>query len=284
MASAVATLPAMMSTSKLTHIFATVSMTLRAVAVGGVDDDHVSAGGDECLHSLQGVETRADGGGNAEPAAVVLGGPWVVDPFLDVLHRYEAVQGAVRLDYRELLDTVTPSTTCACSSVVPTGAVMRPVDVMTVDTGSSRRPSLCSTKRRSRFVTIPTKRPESSTTGTPDTWNSAIKSIAVAIVVEGETVIGFVIMPDSDRFTVDLGGLIEDGEVAVYDPDPALASHRDGKARLGDRVHRGGDERDGERDASCEAAFGGGFGGKDLRRGRDEQNVVEGEALRPNLA
>ena len=94
-----------------------------------------------------------------------------------------------------------PSTTCACSSVVPTGAVMRPSAVMRVETGVSRQPADCSTKRRSRFVTMPTRWPVSSVTGTPETWNSDISSIALAMEVVGETVMGFVIMPASDRFT-----------------------------------------------------------------------------------
>ena len=90
-----------------------------------------------------------------------------------------------------------PSMTWAASSVVPTGAVTRPLEVMTVETGSSLR----ATKRRSRFVTIPTRWPAPSVTGTPETWYCVMRFIVSAIEVVGVTVIGFVIMPDSDRFT-----------------------------------------------------------------------------------
>ena len=68
---------------------------------------------------------------------------------------------------------------------------------MTEDTGSSLR----STKRRSRFVTIPTRWPTSSVTGTPDTWYWAMRFMASVIEVSGDTVIGLVIIPDSERFT-----------------------------------------------------------------------------------
>ena len=43
---------------------------------------------------------------------------------------------------------------------------------------------------------------------------------------------------------VDLGHLVLDREIAVDDPDPALARERDREPGLGDRVHRGRDDRD----------------------------------------
>ena len=61
---------------------------------------------------------------------------------------------------------------CLCSSrsassrVVPTEAVTRPSEVITAETGCETSFS----KRRSRLVRIPTRRPASSVIGTPDTW------------------------------------------------------------------------------------------------------------------
>ena len=54
----------------------------------------------------------------------------------------------------------------ASSSVVPTGAVTRWSFVITLEIGWSR----LVTKRRSRFVIMPTRRIPSSTTGTPEMW------------------------------------------------------------------------------------------------------------------
>ena len=52
----------------------------------------------------------------------------------------------------------------ACSSVVPTGVVTRFFFVMRAEIGRSMRVS----KRRSRFVRMPTSLPRGSTTGTPE--------------------------------------------------------------------------------------------------------------------
>ena len=42
---------------------------------------------------------------------------------------------------------------------------------------------------------------------------------------------------------VDFAGLLLDGEVAMDDAEAALLGHGDGHARLGDGVHRGGEQR-----------------------------------------
>ena len=47
---------------------------------------------------------------------------------------------------------------------------------------------------------------------------------------------------------VDLGDLVLDRQVPVDDADPTLPRQRDRQARLGDGVHRRGDDRDLERD------------------------------------
>ena len=54
----------------------------------------------------------------------------------------------------------------ASARVVPTGAVTRFALVMTAETGCFTSFS----KRRSRLVRIPTRRPVSSVIGTPETW------------------------------------------------------------------------------------------------------------------
>ena len=60
---------------------------------------------------------------------------------------------------------------------------------------------------------------------------------------------------------------------------PPSARERDRHPRLGDRVHRGGDERDLERDRAGQAACRDDVVGEHGRLGRHEQDVVEGEAF-----
>ena len=79
----------------------------------------------------------------------------------------QPLEHAVRVDDRQLLDPVAvQQARSASSSVVPTDAVTRPSDVITAET----RCETSFSKRRSRFVRIPTSRPPSSVIGTPDTW------------------------------------------------------------------------------------------------------------------
>ncbi len=74
---------------------------------------------------------------------------------------------------------------------------------------------------------------------------------------------------------VDLRDLLLDRQVAVDDPDAALARERDRHARLGHRVHRGGADRDRELDLAGEARAGRDLVRKHRRLGRNEQDVVE---------
>ena len=68
------------------------------------------------------------------------------------------------------------------------------------------------------------------------------------------------------------------------DPDPALAGKRDRERRLGDRVHRRGDDRDLECDRRRQARCRGDVVRENCRLGRNEQHIVEGEAFLAELA
>jgi hypothetical protein len=85
----------------------------------------------------------------------------------------------------------------ASSSVVPTGAVTRPSEVISSVTGTSMR----SVKRRSRLVMMPTSRPSGAVTGTPEMWNFSMTAMASPTVASGPMTTGSTIMPDSERFT-----------------------------------------------------------------------------------
>ena len=78
---------------------------------------------------------------------------------------------------------------------------------------------------------------------------------------------------------VDLCDLVLDREVAVHDPDAAFACERDREPRLGDGVHRGGDDRDAQRDRPREPRQRRDVVREHTRLRRDEQHVVERQAF-----
>ena len=86
----------------------------------------------------------------------------------------------------------------ASSSVVPWGAVTRFFAVISAEIGSSVRAS----KRRSRLVRMPTSVPSSRVIGTPEMRYFLISSRASATFCSGRIVMGFTIMPLSERFTL----------------------------------------------------------------------------------
>ena len=126
------------------------------VAVRRVDDEHVDAGRDQRLGALARVRADADRGADAQPARRVLGRARELDPLLDVLDRDQALEDAVRVDDRQLLDPV------AVQQLL--GLVERRPDRRGDEAARrhQRRDRLrrgrCS-KRRSRLVRMPTSRP-----------------------------------------------------------------------------------------------------------------------------
>ena len=72
-----------------------------------------------------------------------------------------------------------------------------------------------------------------------------------------------------------LGGLAVGIEIAVDDADAAGLRHRDRHARFGDGIHRGGDDRDVERDGAGDVGADIGLGGQDIREAGFQKHVVE---------
>src|ERR1051326_299370 len=89
------------------------------------------------------------------------------------------------------------SSRSASSSVVPTGAVISFSFVITSRIGRSSSRSNC----KSRFVMMPTSLPAPSTIGTPEILKRTMSCCASRSGRSGPSVIGFMIMPDSLRFT-----------------------------------------------------------------------------------
>ena len=72
-----------------------------------------------------------------------------------------------------------------------------------------------------------------------------------------------------------LGGLAIDVEIAVDDADAAGLRHRDRHPRFGDGIHRGGDDRNIERDGAGDVGADIGLRGQDVRKAGLQQHIVE---------
>ena len=193
----------------------TISTHRRRVAVRGVDDEHVDARVDERLGALERVRPDADRGADAQPALLVLRRVRVLDPLLDVLDRDQAREAAVGVDDRQLLDLV------AVEDLL--GLVERRPDRRgdEVARGHQRaRPaaSVSVSKRRSRFVRIPTSTPV--VVGDRDAGDAVARHQLERV---GDERVGRQRhrLDDHPRLgaldLVDLGDLVRDREVAVDD-------------------------------------------------------------------
>ena len=133
----------------------------------------------------------------------------------------------------------------------------------------------------SRLVRMPTSLPVSrSTTGKPEILRASLIRMISPTVWSGM---------DRDRIDhhaalelldhLHLVGLFGGRHVAVNDAHAAGLRHGDGEARFGDRIHRGGDERDVELDAAGQPGLGDDVGGQHFGRARFEEHVVKGQSF-----
>ena len=175
------------------------------------------------------------------------------------------------------------STRCLAKSAMtsfapmPTGAVMRPSLVMTSFTWVVSR-SKPETKRMSRLVTMPTRRPSPSMTGRPEMRYCEQRSLTSSIVASGVVVIGSEIMPDSlrlTRSTIDACSAID--RLRCTMPRPPWRAIGDRHARFGDGVHGAGDERSGHGDAASDPRRRVRLTGNDVGMAGKQQHVVIGE-------
>ena len=134
------------------------------VAVRRVDDEDVHLGVDERGRALERVGPDADRRAHSQPALLVLRRVRVLDPLRDVLDGDEALEPPVASTTGSFSILLRWRIASASSSVVPTGAVTRFRLVISAETGCEVSVS----KRRSRFVRMPTSTPSSSVIGTPE--------------------------------------------------------------------------------------------------------------------
>jgi len=222
------------------------------VTVGGVDHEKVDAGIAQCLCALPGVaEKPIAAPTRRRPASsfVALGYFSVLSKSLTVMSPRKRPAASTSGSFSILCCAKIAT---ALSGSMPSGAVMSGAFVMTSRT-SVVAFSNGETNRMSRLVMMPTSTPSSY-----DHRKARHSELAADRVdfCHGRIWSRRDRIGDHSRLAaldlVNLGGLILDRQVAMKDADSALASHGDGHARLGDRVHRRGEKRRGDRDSAGE--------------------------------
>ena len=134
------------------------------VAVRGVDDEDVDLRVDERGSALERVRPDAHRRADPQPALVVLRRVRVLDPLRDVLDRDEPLEPPVAVDDGELLDLVAMEDRLRLLERRADGRRDQVLLVISAETGCEVSVS----KRRSRFVRMPTRTPSSSVIGTPE--------------------------------------------------------------------------------------------------------------------
>ena len=165
-ASAVAMLPATTWTSKRSLICRTVSTTALEWPCDVSTTSTSTSSSTRAAARSSASCADADGGGDAEPPLLVLRGERELDPLLDVLDGDQALEVAGGVDDGELLDPVP-------AEDLPRVVERRPDrngDQLSLVIRFAIGCCDVVSKRRSRFVRMPTSRPVSSVIGTPEMW------------------------------------------------------------------------------------------------------------------
>src|ERR1035441_2575034 len=102
----VATLPVMSCTSGSLLLMAFTAAMTRALAVRGVDGDHIDLAPHQFLRALQKVPRGAHGRAHPQPALAVLGGVGVFQLLLNVLDGNQALEVIPVVHHQQFLDAV----------------------------------------------------------------------------------------------------------------------------------------------------------------------------------
>ena len=249
------------------------------MAVRGVDHDQIDAGVDQRLGAGKALVADRGGGGDAQPALLVLAGVGIGDRLLDVLDRDQADAAVLVVDHQQLLDAV---------------LVQQPLGLVLADALAHGDQLLLGHQLGDRLPRIGGEAhvavgedadqlagpplPPPSTTGMPEMRFSLHQVERV-----GQRRVGL----DGDRVDHHAGlelldlphlrGLLLRLEIAVDDADAAGLRHGDRHRGLGDGVHGRGDDRDVEGDRAGEPRADIDVGRQHFGQAGLEQHVVEGE-------
>ena len=273
----VATLPPMMSTSAAAGSAFSRRHHLQhalGVTVGGVDDQQVDPLLDQRHRPLPGVAEEADGGADAQPALVVLGGVGVLVGLDEVLERDQAAAaGPARRPAaasRSCSGPAAPSRRSADAD--PAGDQRHLGHHLTDQPGRvGLEPHVAVGDDAEQLQVLVDDRD-------PGDLETAAHRLGLAdgrLRRDGDRLVDHPGLGALDH--VDLVRLVLDGQVAVDDPQPALPGDGHRHPGLGDGVHRGGDQGYADGDPLGHPGRRGHLRGDDVALGRLQQHVVEGQ-------
>ncbi|MNG93633.1 hypothetical protein D3C79_526060 [compost metagenome] len=244
--------------------------------MGGVDDDHVNASGNQGGNALAGVLAGADGSADAQTTLVVLAGQRVGLGFFDVLDGHHALEAELVVDDQDFFQTV---------------LVQQLADFVLVGAFAHGDQTLFG-RHHVAHLGFQTGL-EAHVTGGDDTdqvavfqhWNTG--DVVQAGQVEQVTHSGVGV--DGDRILdhaslelLDLAHfmrLLLDGHVLVDDADAAFLGHGNGQARFGHGIHGGGNQRNVQLDATGQTGLETDFIGQYLGIARYKEDIVEGQGF-----
>jgi len=165
--------------------------------MGAVDGDYVNFGCRQFLGSLQEISSGADGRAYAQASLRIFGGVGILQFLLNVFYGDESLEVVFVVDDEKFFDAMFVENFLGIFESGADGTVMRFFLVITRSIGISKRVS----KRRSRLVRMPTRRP-CRVMGTPEILYLRMTSSASLTLSVGDMVTGSTIIPLSERFTL----------------------------------------------------------------------------------
>ena len=279
--SRVATLPAMTATLLVARwMRRTWLQHLLGMAVRGVDDEAVDAGRHQELGALESLVADRGRGGDAQAPVPVLGGVGMGGRLLDVLDGDEADAARRLVDDDKLLDPM---------------LMQEPARLVAADPLPDRH-HLAGHQFGDRLARIVGEAHVAIGEDADELRRLAVRAALDhrnsrdrGAPHDGERVGQRRVGKDGDRIdhhaaleALDLAhflGLVGGLEIAVDDPDAARLRHGDGEPRLGDGVHRRGDDRQVEPDRAGEPRPDIGGARHDRAMAGAQQHVVEREPL-----
>gem|GEM_PF-2128641 len=245
----------------------------------GVDRDHVDAAGHKALDALLEIGADADRGASQQPAALIGGGIRVIFLLLDVLDRDQAFENAGVVDKRQLLDAMFLE---QHKGFIERGAYRRSHQVLAShDLGY--RPAVIGRRHEAR-VAVGQDAQQLAGLGVGHRHAADPKLLHDRFgIAQGRSRGQRDRVDDHARLRaldlLDLVGLLFGGQVAMDDAQTTFACQRDRQPGLGDRVHRGRDQRDVQLDAVGQPRAHVDLVGQGLTKPGDDKHVVEGQGL-----
>ena len=246
----------------------------------GIDHDKIDSGRDQRLGPREAFIADRRGGGDAEPALLVLAGIRIGNRFFDVLHGDQADAAILRIDHQEFLDAMLMQKTLG---LVLTHAFAHGDELLCHQIGNSL-PRISGETN----VAVGQNPHQLAGLSVPGRFNHR-NSGNVVVLHQIERLLKS--RPGLDRERVhhhagfkflhlaDLRGLLVGLHVAVEHADAAGLRHGDRHLRLGHGIHRRSDDRNIDGDRAGDVRPDIDVRGQHFRQAGPDQHVVECEAL-----